>query len=107
MPPNADVAIVIPAKDESDRIQATVKAAAELPGADVLIVVDDGSRDDSAAAAEAAGAMVLRHPRRSGCWTGPRAVRYPGTCSSSTPTWPSPLAAPPRSCSRSATAGPT
>ena len=53
MPPNADVAIVIPAKDESDRIQATVKAAAELPGADVLIVVDDGSRDDTAAAAEA------------------------------------------------------
>src|SRR6185437_3970273 len=79
MPPNADVAIVIPAKDESDRIQATVKAAAELPGADVLIVVDDGSRDDTAAAAEAAGAMVLRHPRNWGkgaaMETGAEAVR--------------------------------
>ena len=79
MPPNADVAVVIPAKDESDRIQATVKAAAELPGADVLIVVDDGSRDDTAAAAEAAGAMVLRHPRNWGkgaaMETGAEAVR--------------------------------
>jgi Glycosyl transferase family 2 len=79
MSPNADVAIVIPAKDESDRIQATVKAAAELPGADVLIVVDDGSRDDTAAAAEAAGAMVLRHPRNWGkgaaMETGAEAVR--------------------------------
>lgn len=79
MPPNGDVAIVIPAKDESDRIQVTVKAAAELPGADVLIVVDDGSRDDTAAAAESAGAMVLRHPRNwgkgSAMETGAEAVR--------------------------------
>jgi glycosyltransferase involved in cell wall biosynthesis len=79
MPPNGDVAIVIPAKNESDRIQATVKAAADLPGADVLIVVDDGSRDDTAAAAESAGAMVLRHPRNWGkgaaMETGAEAVR--------------------------------
>jgi Glycosyl transferase family 2 len=79
MVPNGDVAIVIPAKNESDRIQATVKAAAGLPGADVLIVVDDGSRDDTAAAAESAGAMVLRHPRNWGkgaaMETGAEAVR--------------------------------
>jgi hypothetical protein len=66
MPPSGDVAIVIPAKDESDRIQATVKAAAGLPGADMLIVVDDGSRDDTGFVAENAGAIVLRHARTRG-----------------------------------------
>jgi glycosyltransferase involved in cell wall biosynthesis len=60
------VAIVIAARDESDRIQATVKAAADIPGTGLLIVVDDGSRDGTAAAAESAGAMVLRHPRSLG-----------------------------------------
>src|SRR6267154_1490105 len=39
MPPSGDVAIVIPAKNESDRIQATVKAAAGVPGADMIIAV--------------------------------------------------------------------
>jgi len=61
-----DVAIVIPAKNESDRIQATVKAAAGLPGADMLIVVDDGSADDTGFVAENAGAIVLRHARSRG-----------------------------------------
>ncbi|HEY2128805.1 MAG TPA: glycosyltransferase family 2 protein [Streptosporangiaceae bacterium] len=63
MPPRGDVAIVIPAKNESDRIGATVKAAAETPGADLVVVVDDGSRDGTAAVAERAGAIVLRHSR--------------------------------------------
>lgn len=66
MPPSGDVAIVIPAKNESDRIQATVKAAAGLPGADMLIVVDDGSGDDTGFVAENAGAIVLRHARSRG-----------------------------------------
>jgi Glycosyl transferase family 2 len=66
MPPSGDVAIVIPAKNESDRIQATVKAAAGLPGADLLIVVDDGSADDTGFVAESAGAIVLRHARSRG-----------------------------------------
>jgi glycosyltransferase involved in cell wall biosynthesis len=66
MPPSGDVAIVIPAKNESDRIQATVKAAAGLPGADMLIVVDDGSGDDTGLVAEIAGAIVLRHARTRG-----------------------------------------
>ena len=66
MPPSGDVAIVIPARNESDRIQATVKAAAGVPGADMLVVVDDGSADDTGFVAENAGAIVLRHGRTRG-----------------------------------------
>jgi len=51
MVPSGDVAVVIPARNESDRIQATVAGAAELPGVDLVLVVDDGSRDGTAAAA--------------------------------------------------------
>jgi Glycosyl transferase family 2 len=66
MPPSGDVAIVIPAHNESDRIQATVKAAAGVPGADTIVVVDDGSGDDTGFVAENAGAIVLRHGRTRG-----------------------------------------
>jgi glycosyltransferase involved in cell wall biosynthesis len=48
---------VIPAHDEGPRIEAVVRgAAADLP----VLVVDDGSSDDTAARAESAGARVLR-----------------------------------------------
>jgi len=58
------VAVLIAARDEEGRIGATVAALREqFPGADV-IVADDGSRDRTAAEAEAAGARVLRLPRR-------------------------------------------
>jgi glycosyltransferase involved in cell wall biosynthesis len=74
-----DLAVVIPALNEADRIGATVTAAAGLPGADIVLVVDDGSRDGTAAAAEAAGASVVRHPRNRGkaaaMETGAEAVR--------------------------------
>jgi glycosyltransferase involved in cell wall biosynthesis len=79
MPLNGDVAVVIPAKDESERIQATVKAAAGLPGVDLVLVVDDGSRDGTARAARLAGAEVMRHARNRGksaaMETGAEAVR--------------------------------
>jgi glycosyltransferase involved in cell wall biosynthesis len=74
-----DLAVVIPAKDEADRIGATVRGAARLPGADLIVVVDDGSSDGTAAAAELAGARVVRHPRNRGkaaaLETGAEAVR--------------------------------
>ncbi|WP_103561182.1 glycosyltransferase family 2 protein [Actinomadura rubteroloni] len=74
-----DAAVIIPAKDEADRIGATVKAASELPGTDLVIVVDDGSRDGTARAAEDAGARVVRHSRNRGkgaaMETGAEAVR--------------------------------
>ncbi len=79
MPRSGDVAVVIPARNESDRIGATVAAATGLPGVDIVVVVDDGSDDETAAAAERAGASVVRHARNRGkaaaMETGAEAVR--------------------------------
>jgi hypothetical protein len=56
--------ILIAARDEEERIGETIALLrSELPDA-VVIVADDGSRDRTAPAAEAAGARVLRLPRR-------------------------------------------
>ena len=66
MPPSGDVAVVIPARDESDRIRATVAGAAGLPGVDLVVVVDDGSRDGTGTVAKHAGACVVRHSRSRG-----------------------------------------
>lgn len=60
------VAAVIPAKDEAERIGATVRAAALLPGVDLVVVVDDGSQDDTASLARAAGATVVAHSSNRG-----------------------------------------
>jgi glycosyltransferase involved in cell wall biosynthesis len=77
--PADGVAVVIPARNEVDRIQATVRAAARLPGVGLVVVVDDGSRDGTAAAARRAGAAVMRHARNAGkgaaMETGAEAVR--------------------------------
>lgn len=62
----AAVAVVIPAKDEAERIGATVVAARGLPGVDLVIVVDDGSSDATVDLALDAGARVLRHSRNRG-----------------------------------------
>jgi glycosyltransferase involved in cell wall biosynthesis len=77
--PRGDVAVIIPAWNEAERISATVQAASKLAGADVVVVVDDGSVDDTAARAAAAGAAVVRHARKRGkaaaMETGAEAVR--------------------------------
>ncbi|MBA3411650.1 MAG: glycosyltransferase [Geodermatophilaceae bacterium] len=62
----AGVAVVIPAKDETELIGRTVLAAREILGVDVIIVVDDGSSDRTAATARAAGAAVVSHRRNRG-----------------------------------------
>ena len=78
-PVSGDVAVVIPARNEADRVQATVTAALGLPAVAVVIVVDDGSKDGTAAAARSAGAVVTRHARNRGkgaaLETGAEAVR--------------------------------
>ncbi len=78
MPPG-DLAVIIPAKNEADRIAATVCAASKVSGADIVVVVDDGSTDETAALAASAGAHVVRHARNRGkaaaLETGAEAVR--------------------------------
>jgi Glycosyl transferase family 2 len=54
------VAILVAARDEEDRIGTTVSALREAFPTAGVVVADDGSRDGTAAAAEAAGATVLR-----------------------------------------------
>ncbi len=79
MSARGDLAVVIPARNESDRISATVRAAARIPGVDLVIVVDDGSDDGTGAEAARAGAIVARHARNRGkaaaMETGAEAVR--------------------------------
>lgn len=60
------VAAVIPAKDEAARIAATVAAVQRIDGVDLVVVVDDGSSDDTSGIAQRAGAEVVRHPRNRG-----------------------------------------
>ena len=54
------VVVVIPARDESASVGRVV---ASLPEVDEVIVVDNGSRDDTASVARAAGATVVSEPR--------------------------------------------
>jgi len=64
------ISIVIPAYNEGGAIAATIAACRSVldgvePGGEV-IVVDDGSADNTADIAAAAGARVLRHPHNLG-----------------------------------------
>ena len=60
------VAVIIPAKDESRRIAATVRAARAIPHVDLVLVVDDGSEDNTQHVAREAGAVVVRHSHNRG-----------------------------------------
>ena len=56
--------VLVAARDEAARIARTVEALrGAFPNAEI-VVADDGSRDGSATVAEAAGARVVRLPRR-------------------------------------------
>lgn len=57
---NADVLVVVPALNERDSVGQVVAALRQHFPA--VICVDDGSTDDTAGVARAAGATVVRHP---------------------------------------------
>ena len=60
------MAVVITARNEADRLAATIAALCEaLPGA-AVIVADDASEDATSAVATETGAVVVRAPRRLG-----------------------------------------
>ena len=67
MAPDAnDIAVIVTAHDEADRLPATLDALrAAFPGARV-VVADDGSRDGSATVARELGADVVRSQRNIG-----------------------------------------
>lgn len=60
------VAVVIPAYNEAERITATVQAALAIAGVERVVVVDDGSTDDTAKIAKRAGAEVISKPHKRG-----------------------------------------
>jgi hypothetical protein len=60
------VVVLIPAHNEEERVAATVRAAAAIPGVTRVVVVDDGSVDATAHLAETAGADVIRLPENRG-----------------------------------------
>jgi polyisoprenyl-phosphate glycosyltransferase len=79
------ISVVIPALNEQDEIGGTVTRVREVLSARgvadyEVVVVDDGSSDQTGARAEQAGARVLRHPHNVGYGRslkdGIRAARY-------------------------------
>ncbi|MFC5230055.1 mycofactocin biosynthesis glycosyltransferase MftF [Pseudonocardia zijingensis] len=81
IPPASDVTVVVPVKD---RVEGLTRLLAALPsGLGATIVVDDGSADAAGirAAAERAGAVVVRHPEA----RGPAAARNAGLAAARTP----------------------
>ncbi|MBO0779672.1 MAG: glycosyltransferase family 2 protein [Ktedonobacteraceae bacterium] len=72
MVPSNRIALVIPALNEEEALRALL---AEIPSGlvDWIIVVDNGSTDDTAAVARMAGAVVVQEPLRGygrACWKG-------------------------------------
>jgi hypothetical protein len=76
------VVVIIPALNEQDRIAATVGSARQIDDVRLVVVTDDGSTDETADIAQAAGAHVVRHGRCRGkaaaMMTGAAAARSAG-----------------------------
>ncbi|MEM8602268.1 MAG: glycosyltransferase family 2 protein, partial [Cyanobacteria bacterium P01_H01_bin.121] len=69
----ADVLVIIPVLNEAATIAQVVHTLREHYGFPTVCVVDNGSTDDSAALAAAAGAWVIHEPRPGygqACWRG-------------------------------------
>ena len=66
MADHASTSVIIPAFNEAASIKAVVSALDAVGPWHQLIVVDDGSSDDTTGEAKAAGASVVRHPYNKG-----------------------------------------
>jgi glycosyltransferase involved in cell wall biosynthesis len=62
----SQTSVVIPAFNEGHSIGAVITALRQAAAWHEVILVDDGSTDDTAAQAQAAGALVVRHPYNKG-----------------------------------------
>ena len=81
-PPDRPIAVVIPVFDMADQIATCVALlAAQLDPGDEVVVVDDGSHDDSAERAAAAGARVIAN----GGASGPYGARNHGAANTDQP----------------------
>lgn len=60
------VTVLMPAHNEAERIAASVRGARSIPHVARVVVIDDGSTDETAALARAAGAEVLSLARNRG-----------------------------------------
>lgn len=58
------IAVIIPALNEADNIAEVVEQLQAQADVDEVIVVDNGSTDDTAAVAQRAGAIVVSEPER-------------------------------------------
>lgn len=76
-----DIAVVIPAFNEEERLPAVLKAVKACPFVTQVVVVDDGSEDDTAIVAKRFGVKVVRLEQNLGkagaVWVGLQEVNQP------------------------------
>lgn len=76
-----ELGVLVPAYNEAQYIGTTVAALKRVPPVKEIVVVDDGSTDDTAAEARRQGARVIRLPSNRGkgyaVWWGARFIRQP------------------------------